>query len=229
MPNRDEDLSDYNQALDAGMPPIRDESVEGGAMVSDRERDTDTANAPVHNYGEAEESDDDDDTNDDDYESTHNFGGIISLEDAMEAIEQLRKQITVMKRENKVVNARCQSITAAYLGAPGGKRQSVRVNELRGLDQQNVLNIRKIVNNVLTKNELILREGWHVYHVDANTFCQRFIKMADIKLPKDKFVNWYQYWTTFATIYINSMMGTKRNNLTQKLRGKFESECVCCI
>ena len=76
MPNRD-DLSDYNQALDAGMPPIRDESVEGGAMVSDRERDTDTANAPVHNYREAEESDDDDDTNDDDYESTHNFGGFI--------------------------------------------------------------------------------------------------------------------------------------------------------
>ena len=197
-------------------------------MVSDR----DTTNAPVQvvvNYGEAEESDDDDGTNDDDYESTHNFGDIDSLVDAMEAIEQLRKQINVMKRENKVVNARCQSITAAYLGAPGGKRKSVRVNELRGLDQQNVLNIRKIVNNVLTKNELILREGWHVYHVDANTFCQRFIKMADIKLPKDKFVNWYQYWTTFATIYINSMMGTKRNNLTQKLRGKFESERVCCI
>ena len=227
MPNR-EDLSDYNQALNAGMPPIGDESVGGGAMVSDR----DTAHAPVQvvvNYGDAGESDDDGDTNDDDYASTHNFGDIDSLVDAMEAIEQLRKQINVMKRENKVVNARCQSITAAYLGAPGGKRQSVRVNELKGLDQQNVLNIRKIVNNVLTKNELILREGWHVYHVDANTFCQRFIKMADIKLPKDKFVNWYQYWTTFATIYINSMMGTRRNNLTQKLRGKFESECVCCI
>lgn len=196
--------------------------VPGGALVRG------VIPAQVENGGGLGGESSDDESMDQDYASTHALGNISNLEDAKRAIEQLSKQINVVMRENTVVKSRCKSITDAYFRNKGGKRKSVRVNELRGLDQENVLSIRRVVNTVLTRNELILRDGWHIFSEDANTFCQRFIKLSKLRLPND-YVNMYQYYTTVATTHIGSMMGIKRNNLTQKLKELLVGECVCLL
>lgn len=222
----------YQHAIRAGMPQLG--GAGEGVLVSDAVSPADGIPQVVPGGARGRDgvlnsdSSDEESMEDQDYASTHALGKIDNLEDALRAIEKLNKQINVVMRENTAVKSRCKSITDVYIRNQGGKRQSVRVNELRGLDQANVLNIRKVVNTVLTRNELILRDGWHIYSEDANTFCQRFIKLSKIRLPND-YVNMYQYYTTVATTHVGSMMGIKRNNLTQKLKDLLVGECVCLL
>ena len=221
--------NDYENAVRDCMPPLARDG--DGVMVSDAIPGGIPQLVPGGARGRGgvlDSESSDEESTDQDYASTHALGKINNLEDAMRAIEKLNKQINVVMRENTAVKSRCKSITDVYIRNQGGKRQSVRVNELRGLDQANVLNIRKVVNTVLTRNELILRDGWHIYSEDANTFCQRFIKLSKIRLPND-YVNMYQYYTTVATTHVGSMMGIKRNNLTQKLKDLLVGECVCLL
>ena len=94
--------NDYNNTILAGMPSLIGDGTNGqsGVMVSTEQG----VPARVANDGMVGGDCSDDDSIDEDYASTHASGKIDNLEDAMQAIEQLSKQINVVKRENMVKN-----------------------------------------------------------------------------------------------------------------------------
>lgn len=215
----------YQQALMNGMPTIpADGSNMSEELVEVSTGEDRVSNVQLDNGGRATEDAGTDDTDLDDFESDYDFGNISTLEQANGAIASLRKQINLARRENEVLSAKCLSITQAYARERGDKQKNGAAKSLRGHDQANVIKIRKVIHTVIGPNQWILNAGWHLWDDDSRSFCQRFIKLAELEYPEHSCINMFHYWDKHVTVHINSMMLSRRGNLTQTLKKRFQSK-----
>ena len=129
------------------------------------------------------------------------------------ANKRLKQDNDDLERKCKALKVRLDTLAVGFVASQGrGKNRFVR--NMKKLDDINSEKIARVVNDVLAPNEMILREGWDGWGTDSRTFCQNFIKRAEVTKPAE-YRDMAHYWKQLIAPMINYCMGNKRNNLHQ--------------
>lgn len=140
------------------------------------------------------------------------------------AIRGLLRQIEQMKARMRHDSARVDILSKQYSTKAGyGKNCIKKTKDMLPIDENNVSAINSVVSEYVAPNEMILKYGWDIYSNHPDSFCQRFLKKANVQKP-DVYNTVDAHWMGFVAPWINYAMSRKRNNLTQAMRRHFNSK-----
>ena len=124
-----------------------------------------------------------------------------------------------MRNTQVHMKTRVEVMTNAYRIKCGrGKNRFAR--DMKHLDGFNTTRICKCVDAMVVPRSMILKPGWDVYSENVNSFCQIFLKNANITASAE-YASMNSYWMLFVAPTINYSLGARRNNLVQAIRRKW--------